>query len=47
MFLLNGFFDLLLAGLGTHILIVFRMHNARLMERHLSDFLNVYRCGDV
>ena len=47
LFLFDRFVDLLLSSLGTHICIVLRMDNTRLMRRHLHNFLYVYRTCDI
>ena len=39
--------DLRLADLGAHVLIIFRVHDARLEPDHLHDLLHVDRGCDV
>jgi hypothetical protein len=46
-FFMDGRRDLRLSRLGTHILVVFGMDNARLHLCHIYDFFYIYRCGDI
>jgi hypothetical protein len=46
-FLPDGLDDLLLSGLGAHILIIFCMDHARLLADDFHDFFHIYRCGDI